>query len=110
MHFDECTKARAVNIIDLLQINDNPCSAGCEEIVDHCPKPVALLSEHQPPFECQNVDSIHLTLRYFQWHRLPPLPQAPHSAMRRSGAPVSTSPISAFTRHFSKRIVGWANS
>src|SRR6201993_2033325 len=28
MHFDECAKARAVNIIDLLQINDNPSGAG----------------------------------------------------------------------------------
>src|ERR1700733_882756 len=30
MHFDERAEARAVNIIDLLKINDNPCDAGCE--------------------------------------------------------------------------------
>src|SRR5258708_37758390 len=34
MHFDECTEARAINIIDLLQIDDNPRGVGCEEIVD----------------------------------------------------------------------------
>jgi hypothetical protein len=30
------------------------------------------LSEHKTPFERQKVDSIRLTLRYFQRHRLPP--------------------------------------
>jgi hypothetical protein len=30
------------------------------------------LSEHKTPFERQKVDSIHLTLRDFQRHRLPP--------------------------------------
>src|SRR5207253_6058174 len=45
MNFDECAEARAINIIDLLQINDNPCGAGCEEIVGHCKQPAALLSE-----------------------------------------------------------------
>src|SRR6266849_377920 len=74
MNFDECAEARAVNIIDLLQINDNPCGAGCEEIVGHCKQPAALLSEHKTPFERQKVDSIHLTLRYFQRHRLAPRP------------------------------------
>ena len=72
MHFDECAETRAVNIIDLLQINDNPCAAGCEEIVDRCKQPAALLSEDKTPFERQKLDSIHLTLRYFQRHRLPP--------------------------------------
>jgi hypothetical protein len=72
MHFDESAEARAVNIIDLFQINDNPCGAGCEEIVDHCKHAAALLPEHKTPFERQKVDSIHLTLRYFQRHRLPP--------------------------------------
>src|SRR6266481_6105755 len=74
LHFDECSQARAVDIIDLLQINDNPCGAGCEEIVDHGKQPVALLSKHQTPVERQKVDSIDLTLRYFQRHRLA-LPQ-----------------------------------
>src|SRR5882762_10331774 len=72
MNFDECAEARAVNIIDLLQINDNPCGARCEEIIGHCKQPAALLSEHKTPFERQKVDSIHLTLRYFQRHRLAP--------------------------------------
>ena len=51
MYFDECADARAVNIIDLLQVNDNPCRAGFEEIIDHCEQPSALLSEHKTPFE-----------------------------------------------------------
>src|SRR5690348_495520 len=72
MHFDECAEARAVHIIDLLQIHDNPCGAGCEQIVDHCKQPNALFSEHQTPFERQQVDSIRLTLRDFQRHRWPP--------------------------------------
>src|SRR6267378_7220695 len=72
MHFDECTEARAINIIDLLQINDNPRGVGCEEIVDRCTQPAALFSEHKTPFERQKVDSIHLTLCYFQGHSLPP--------------------------------------
>src|SRR5713226_3729636 len=72
LHFDECAEARAVHIMDLLQIDDNPCSAGCEEIVDHGKQPAALFSEHKTPFERQKVDSIRLTLRYFQRHRLPP--------------------------------------
>src|SRR5258706_14087015 len=72
MHFDECTEARAINIIDLLQINDNPRGVGCEEIVDRCTQPAALFSEHKTPFERQKVDSIHLTLCYFQRHSLLP--------------------------------------
>src|SRR5882762_536390 len=72
MHFDECTEARAINIIDLLQINDNPRGVGCEEIVDRCTQPAALFSEHKTPFERQKVDSIHFTLCYFQRHSLPP--------------------------------------
>jgi hypothetical protein len=72
LDFDKGAETRTVNIIDLLQINDNPCGAGCEEIVDRCKQPAALLSEHKTPFERQNVDSIHLTLRYFQRHCLPP--------------------------------------
>src|SRR5258708_5502265 len=73
MHFDECAEARAVNIIDLLQINDHACSAGCQEIVDHDKQPAALFSQHKTTFERQKVDSIRLTLRYFQRHRsLPP--------------------------------------
>src|SRR6266480_924591 len=71
MHFDECAEASAVNIVDVLQIEDNPRAAGRKEIVDHCTQPVALLSEHKTTFERQNVDSIHLTLCYFQRHRLP---------------------------------------
>src|SRR5256886_8720948 len=57
--------------VDVLQIDDNPCDAGRKEIVDHCTQPVALLSEHEATFERQKVDSIHLTLCYFQRHRLP---------------------------------------
>jgi hypothetical protein len=72
MHFDECSEASAVNVVDMLQIDDNPGDAGRKEIVDHCTQPAALLSEHKAPFERQKVDSIHLTLRYFQRHRLPP--------------------------------------
>src|SRR5437016_5544214 len=72
MHFDECAEARAVHIIDLLQINDHTCGPGCQQIVDHCKQPAALFSQHQTPFERQKVDSIHLTLRYFQRHRWPP--------------------------------------
>jgi len=71
MHFDECAEASAVNIVDVLQIDDNPCDAGRKEIVDHCTQPVALLSENKTTFERQKVDSIHLTLCYFQRHRLP---------------------------------------
>ena len=52
MHLDECAEASAVNIVDVLQINDNPCDAGREEIVDDCTQPGALLSEHKTPFEC----------------------------------------------------------
>src|SRR5260370_23851704 len=70
---DECAEARAVDIIDLLQINDNACGAGCGEIVDHGKQPTALLAERKTPIERQEVDSIHLPLRYFQRHgRLPP--------------------------------------
>src|SRR6266478_8766690 len=73
LHFDECAEARAVDVIDLLQINDDACGAGCEEIVDHGKQPAALLAERKTPVERQKVDSIHLTLRYFQRHgRLPP--------------------------------------
>src|SRR5256886_13403865 len=57
--------------VDVLQIDDNPCDAGRKEIVDHCTQPVALLSENKTTFERQKVDSIHLTLCYFQRHRLP---------------------------------------
>src|SRR5256886_10324898 len=52
--------------VDVLQIDDNPCDAGRKEIVDHCTQPVALLSENKTTFERQKVDSIHLTLCYFQ--------------------------------------------
>ena len=72
MDFDERSEARAVNIIDLLEINDNPRGAGGVEFVDHRKQAAALLSEHKTPFERQKVDSIRLTLRYFQRHRLPP--------------------------------------
>src|SRR6059058_4387289 len=72
MHFDECAEARAVHIIDLLQINDHPCGAGCQQIVDRGKQPAALFSQHQTSFERQKVDSIRLTLRYFQRHRWPP--------------------------------------
>src|SRR5580704_3730735 len=69
MHFDQCAKTRAVNIIDLFEINDDPRGAGCEKIIDHGEQPAALLPEHKTPLERQQVDSIHLTLRYFQRHR-----------------------------------------
>src|SRR5437762_13624326 len=36
MYFDECAEASAVNIVDVLQIDDNACAAGRKEIVDHC--------------------------------------------------------------------------
>src|SRR6266481_4148567 len=91
MNFDECAEARAVNIIDLLQINDNPCGAGCEEIVGHCKQPAALLSEHKTPFERQNVDCIHLALRYFQRHRL--APQGPLRGFENASIIASGFPI-----------------
>src|SRR6267143_1106484 len=68
LHFDERAEARAVDIIDMLQINDDACGAGCEEIIDHSKQPAALLAERKTPVERQKVDSIHLTLRYFQRH------------------------------------------
>src|SRR5882724_754252 len=43
-----------------------------QQIVDRGKQPAALFSEHQTPFKRQKVDSLHLTLRYFQRHRLPP--------------------------------------
>src|SRR4029077_2983509 len=58
LHFDECAEARAVNIMDLLQINDHPCGAGCQQLVNHGKQPAALFSEHKTPFEPQKVDSI----------------------------------------------------
>src|SRR5467141_3404639 len=73
LHFDERAEARAVDIVDMLQINDDACGAGCQEIIDHSKQPAALLTERKTPVERQKVDSIHLTLRYFQRHgRLPP--------------------------------------
>jgi len=43
MYFDECAQARAVHIIDLLQINDHPCGAGCQQIVAYGKQPAAPL-------------------------------------------------------------------
>src|SRR5260370_11697929 len=98
MHFDECAEARAVNIIDLLQINDHPCGAGCQEIVDHGKQPAALFSQHKTPFERQKVDSIRLTLRYFQGHRSLP----PRTIQRPSRVFASASMITSLlaTHHF----------
>src|SRR6516164_11094651 len=72
VRFDQCAQAGAVHIIDVLQIDNNPCAAGCQEIVNHRKQPAALLSEHKTSIERQKIDSIYLTLRYFQRHRLPP--------------------------------------
>ena len=68
LHFDESAEARAVDIIDMFQIKDDPCGAGGEEIVDHGKQTAALLAERKTPFERQKVDSIPLPLRYFQRH------------------------------------------
>src|SRR5580704_13825142 len=91
MHFDKCAEAGAVNIVDVLQIDDNPCGAGRKEIVDHCTQPAALLSERKAPFERQKVDSIHLTLCYFQRHRWPPqgaLREFANASIIASGLPI----------------------
>jgi hypothetical protein len=72
MYFDECAEARAVNIIHVFKINDDPRGTRCQEIVNHCAQPGALFAERKTTFERQKADSIHLTLCYFQRHRLPP--------------------------------------
>jgi len=72
MNFDECAEARAVNIIDLLQINDNPVWRQMRGDYRSLQATRRSLVRAQTPFERQKVDSIHLTLRYFQRHRLAP--------------------------------------
>jgi len=72
MRFDKCAEARAVNIIHVLKINDDPCGAGCQEIVNRRAQPGALFAERKTTFERQHMDSIHLTLCYFQRHYSPP--------------------------------------
>ena len=68
MRFYQCAKARAVNIIDVLQVNDNSCRARREKIVNGCTKAVALFSEHKTPSKCQKMDAIQFALCYFQRH------------------------------------------
>ena len=68
MKFDERAEAGAVHVIDVLEVGNNACGAGCEKGLDRGTQTDTFFTEHETTFERQNIDSARLTLCNFQRH------------------------------------------
>jgi len=71
MGFDEGAEAGAVDVMDVLEIDDDAGGVGGEQRVDRGTKAGGFVAESKTAAEGENVDAVGFALRDFERHREP---------------------------------------